>query len=99
MERPHFSEEVPNKELLYNSLRERLTFGGNTIEWWQAVFDDLARAKSVLQNQNLVASVDFLLIDYQDLTKWIRKDKSSMAAALKRTHLVIEQVLDDLGQH
>jgi len=89
--------EGQNTELLYEELRQRLEFGGDKIEWWQAMFQDLQEAKQYLTDQNLIAEIDIFLSEYEDLTQYIRKDQKSMQAALKTVNVIANRVMEAIN--
>ncbi len=93
------SPEGASTELLYEELRQRLESGGDSIEWWQAIFQDLQNAKQYLFDQDLIAEIDALISEYGDLTQYIRKDQRSMQAAFRVTNVIIEKVLEAISRH
>jgi hypothetical protein len=86
--------ESQNTELLYEELRQRLEYGGDRIEWWQAMFEALQEAKQYLTDQNLIAEIDIFLSEYEDLTRYIRKDQKSMQAALRTVNVIANKVME-----
>ena len=89
-----FSKPEGQNEILYGELRQRLEYGERGIEWWQTVFQDLRDAKQYLFDQNLIAEIDALISEYDDLTQYIRKDEKSMEKALTATNAIIESVME-----
>ncbi len=86
-------------EAVYDELRQRMEYGGTTIEWWQGIFAELTEAKQYLTDQKLVAEVDDLMARYQDLTRWMRKDQKSMQEALRETNVVVQKVMEAIRKH
>jgi len=88
------SPEPPDTEWLYEELRQRLEYGGNTIEWWQAMFKCLEEARQYLVDQELIAEIDAFISEYEDLTRYIRKDEKSMKAVLRTVHAIANKVME-----
>ena len=88
------SSEPPDTEWLYEELRQRLEYGGNTIEWWQAMFKCLKEARQYLVDQELIAEIDALISEYEDLTRWVRKDQESMQVALRTVNAIANKVME-----
>jgi len=88
------SPESPDTEWLYEELKQRLEYGGNTIEWWQAMLQSLEEARQYLVDEELIAEIEAFISEYEDLTRYIRKDQASMKVALETVNAIANKVME-----
>jgi hypothetical protein len=90
------SKEHPDTELLYDGLKQRLEFSSNSIEWWQGLFGEFTQAKQYLADPKLAVEIDAFIGEYEDLTKYLRKDQKSMDAAQRTAVVLAQKIMDEL---